>query len=67
MTMTHKGHYNAWVAIGALPLAAVLLYVLIPAYGGLGAAIGTSLALIVRTLAQAWAAEIHLKEIGRRR
>lgn len=63
MTMTHKGHYNAWVAIGTLPLAAVLLYFLIPAYGGLGAAIGTSVALMVRTLAQALAAEIHLKDI----
>lgn len=66
MTMTHKGHYNAWVAIGALPLAGGLLYYLIPTYGGLGAAIGTSVALIIRTLAQAWAAEIHLREIRQR-
>jgi O-antigen/teichoic acid export membrane protein len=63
MTMTHKGHYNAWVAIASLPLAAGLLYALVPTYGGLGAAVAISGALIVRTLAQAWAAEIHLKEM----
>lgn len=66
MTMTHKGQYNAWIAIATLPLAGVLLYLLIPTYGGLGAAIGTSGALIIRTLAQAWAAEIHLREIRQR-
>lgn len=63
MTMTHKGHYNAWVAIGSLPLAAGLLYFLVPTYGGLGAALAISGALIVRTLAQAWAAELHLKDM----
>ena len=66
MTMTHKGHYNAWVAIGSLPLAAGLLYVLVPTYGGFGAALAISGALIVRTLAQAWAAELHLEEMKRK-
>lgn len=66
MTMTHKAQYNAWVAIATLPMAGILLYILIPLYGGLGAAMGTSAALIVRTFAQAWAAEIHLREIRRR-
>lgn len=66
MTMTHKGHYNAWIAVGILPLAAVLLYVLIPIYGALGAAIGTSAALFLRIVAQAWAAEVHLREIAKR-
>lgn len=63
MTMTHKGHYNAWIAVGSLPLAALLLYLLVPTYGGLGAAIAISGALILRTLAQAWAAEVHLKDL----
>ncbi len=63
MTMTHKGHYNAWVAIASLPLAAVLLTFLIPAYGGFGAAVATSVALTLRTLAQAWAAEVHLRQL----
>ena len=64
MTMTHKGHYNAWIAVGSLPLAALLLYLLVPSYGGLGAAIAISGALTVRSIAQAVAAEVHLKDIG---
>ena len=63
MTMTHKGHYNAWVAIASLPLAALLLYILVPIYGGLGAAVATCVALTIRTLAQAWAAEVHLRQL----
>jgi O-antigen/teichoic acid export membrane protein len=63
MTMTHKGHYNAWVAIASLPLAALLLYTLVPIYGGLGAAVATCVALTIRTLAQAWAAEVHLRQL----
>jgi O-antigen/teichoic acid export membrane protein len=63
MTMTHKGHYNAWVAIASLPLAAGLLYALVPNYGGFGAALAISGVLIFRTFAQAWAAELHLKEL----
>lgn len=52
LSMTGKAHVNAWTAVGTMPVAALLMALLIPQFGAMGAALATSAALSLRVLIQ---------------
>ena len=52
LSMTGKAHVNAWTAVGTMPVAALLMAILIPQFGAMGAALATSAALALRVLIQ---------------
>lgn len=52
LSMAGKAHVNAWTAVGAMPIAAGLMVMLIPRWGATGAALATSTALAIRVIVQ---------------
>ena len=61
LSMTGKAHVNAWTAVGTLPVAALLMAILIPKFGAMGAALATSVALALRVLIQLGFTQRNLK------
>ncbi len=64
LAMTGHAKINAWTAVAALPLAGILMALLIPDFGPVGAALATSLALSLRVAVQFVAATREIRKIA---